>query len=210
MILSDERTEREGTSAPREMDAAETGLEKVPGMRENDGMDLATPQASARDENKTPVQRDQALPGVQPSPEVRAEQVPAEESAPLGQPLGVELQMGQQQPLSQPMPQASQQAQIREVQTPSQQADQQAAQQALPAQPMEQQQPDQSEHPPIPIEHTRQPYSSQPSNARFGPAATSEGAGQRQTLAGAAATARGMPMCKSSLAGVGTALMKFM
>ncbi|KAJ9097328.1 hypothetical protein QFC20_006241 [Naganishia adeliensis] len=199
VILSDERTEREGTSAPREMDAAETGLEKVPGMRENDGTDLATPHASARDEGMTPVQRDQAtaLPGVQPSPEARAEQVPAEESAPLGQPLGVELQMGQQQPLSQPMPQASQQAQTREVQTPSQQADQQAAQQALPAQPMEQQQSDQSEHPPIPIEHTRQPYSSQPSNARFGPAAASEGAGQRQTQAGAAAAARGMPMFTS-------------
>lgn len=54
-----------------------------------------------------------------------------------------------------------------------------------------------SDRPSIPIEHTRQPYSSQPSNARFGPAATSSGSvASGQGSAGAAAAARGMPMCK--------------
>jgi hypothetical protein len=54
-----------------------------------------------------------------------------------------------------------------------------------------------TDRPSIPLEHTRQPYSSQPSNARFGPAASASGsAGSGQGSAGAGAAARGMPMCE--------------
>lgn len=52
-----------------------------------------------------------------------------------------------------------------------------------------------TDRPPIPIENTRQPYSSQPTNARFGPAAGVSGsATSGQGSAGAATAARGMPM----------------
>lgn len=47
--------------------------------------------------------------------------------------------------------------------------------------------------PPVPIEHTRQPYSSQPGSTRYGPAASPD-ATSGQSSAGAAA--RGMPMRK--------------
>jgi hypothetical protein len=53
------------------------------------------------------------------------------------------------------------------------------------------------DRPSIPLEHTRQPYSSQPANARFGPAASASGSvSSGQGSAGAAAAARGMPMCE--------------
>jgi hypothetical protein len=121
----------------------------------------------------------------QPRPEVRAEQVPVVESAALGQPLGVELQMDQQ---ARPPPEASSTSQS------TQQAVQQPVDQSPPSAVQQEERPEQ---PSIPIEHARQPYSSQSSNTRFGPAATAESSGQRQTQAGAGAAARGMPMCES-------------
>jgi hypothetical protein len=54
-----------------------------------------------------------------------------------------------------------------------------------------------TDRPSIPLEHTRQPYSSQPANARFGPAASASGSvSSGQGSAGAGAAARGMPMCE--------------
>lgn len=127
----------------------------------------------------------------QPRPEVRAEQVPVVESAASGQPLGVELQMDQQAP---PPSEASSTSQ------PTQQVVQPPVEQSPPTAAQQEERPEQ---PSIPIEHARQPYSSQSSNTRFGPAATAESSGQRQTQAGAGAAARGMPMCELNLVIIG-------
>lgn len=123
--------------------------------------------------------------GTQDSPEIRAEQVPIEQAASLRQPLGVEPQMPSQSQSPQDASSTSQQPE-------------EAVQEAIEQPPQPAEQPGESAGPSIPIEHARQPYSSQSSNSRFGPAASGESSGHRQAQAGAGSAARGMPMCKSA------------
>jgi hypothetical protein len=163
---------------------ADTSVEEQ--REKSHGTPLAVQQPSASVERIQPVEQTTPSANAQ---EVRAEQVPVEESAALGQPLGVELQMDQKVP---PPPEASSTSQpTQAVQQPVEQSPSSAVQQE-----------ERPEQPSIPIEHARQPYSSQSSNTRFGPAAQAESSGQRQTQAGAGAAARGMPMCEFEFNGV--------
>lgn len=114
-------------------------------------------------------------------------------SAASGQQLGAEMEQREPSPPREIAQPADTQLASSPAQTPASEPTERSNQQL-------EVQPDETEHPPIPIEHARQPYSSQPSNARFEPAGTgSEGGGARQGQAGVgsgvAAAARGMPMC---------------